>query len=305
MKIYWYCPYKIFEAFEEIEDNPSFRLRCLYTHKNLLKQGYSSKIVHHSSDIKNPDIVILMSFGEEELALARCAKNHGAKIIHDYSENIRGIPVLEETKKLCDKIVCCSTALGNLEKINYPHQVVVVKDPIEDSPVIHNPLFSNDKLKVVWMGMGGNASWVSNLLKPLVESLDMEYIEISNRKEASIPWNRKTWQIDMASCDIALCPQVHWQFPAKSNVKVTTALSLGLPVIASPILSYTEIIIDNFNGFICNDLDQWYISLNKLKSKKLRESFVAKSQTFISHYHRDVIYKEWEAVFKYVWGITS
>jgi len=298
MRIYWYCPLKIFEAFEKHEDNPSYRLRCLNTHKHLLKNGHHSVIAHSVYDIVDPDIVILMSFGEEELNLAQWAKKKGAAVLHDYSENIRGIPVLEETKKLCDGIVCCSTALGNLEKINYPDTVFVVKDPIEESAVIHNTRFSNDKLKAVWMGMGGNASWVSDLLKPIVESLDMEFVEISNRPEATITWGRDTWKADMASCDISLCPQVHWQFPAKSNVKITTSMSLGLPVICSPIQSYTEIVQDNFSGFICQDLDQWGVALSKLKSKELRELFVKRLGEFIPYYSEEFIYREWEAVFK-------
>jgi len=298
MNIFWYCPPKIFEAFEKMEDNPSFRLRCLNTHKHLLKNGHSSKIVSSVYEIKDPDIVVLMSFGEEELELAKWTKQRGSFLIHDYSENIWGIPVLEETKKLCDKIVCCSTVLANLEKVEYLNKVCVVKDPIEDSAVIHNPRFSNDRLKVAWMGMGGNAAWVRDLLKPIVESQDMEYVEISNREESTILWNKNTWQYDLASCDIVLCPQAHWEFPAKSNVKVTTAIGLGLPIICSPIKSYEEIIENNFNGFICNSLEDWGTSLNRLKSKELRELFVKRSREIIPYYSEEFIYREWEAVFK-------
>jgi len=298
MRIYWYCPLKIFEAFDEMGDNPSFRLRCLNTHNKLIQNGHFSKIAHSVYEIQDPDIVILMSFGEEELELAQWTKKRGACLIHDYSENIRGIPVLEETKKLCDGIVCCSTALGNLEKIDYSDKVYVVKDPIEESAVIRNPRFSNERLKVGWMGMGGNASWVSDLLKPLVEYHNMEYVEISNREEATVPWTRDNWHVDLAGCDIALCPQAHWQFPAKSNVKVTTAIGLGLPVIASPIQSYIEILTDGFNAFICHDLDQWGSALNKLRTKELRELFVKRSREFLPYYSADFIYREWEAVFQ-------
>ena len=298
MRVFWYCPLKIFTSFEEKEDNPSFRLRCLNTHMGLLKNGHYSKIVESTSEIIDPDIIVFLSFGEEELELAKWAKLRGTSLIHDYSENIRGIPVLEETKKLCDRIVCCSTVLSNFEKVVYGDRVVVVRDPIEESPVVHNYRYTNDRIKVVWMGMGGNAGWVTQLLKPLVEELDMKYIEISNRPEADIPWGRDTWKKDMASCDIALCPQIHWQFPAKSNVKVTTALGLRLPVIASPIQSYTEIIVPEHNGFICHELDQWRGSLIKLKDRDTRELQVLRAEERLHFYDKDFIYKEWENVFK-------
>jgi len=298
MRVYWFCPSKIFKAFRNKEDNPSFRLRCLNTHKYLIQKGHFSRIVEDIKDIEDPDIVILMSFGEEELELAKWVKGIGAILIHDYSENIRGIPVLEKTKELCDRIVCCSTVLGEFEKEAYPEKVRVVKDPIEESPVIHNPKYENYPLRVGWLGMGGNAAWVRQLLKPIVDDLGMDYIEISNREESEILWNMRTWQADLASCDIVLCPQIHWQFPAKSNVKVTTSISLGLPVICSPIYSYEEIIKDNYNGFLCQELEQWWVGLNKLKSKELRELFVKRSREIIPYYSSDFIAREWETVFK-------
>lgn len=298
MRIFWYAPQTVFSSFEKPEDNPSFRLRCLSTHSMLLKNGYTSVIAHNIYDIVDPDIVVLMSFGDEELELAKRIKKEGKHLIHDYSENIRGIPVLEETKKLCDKIVCCSTTLAHFEKVVYKDKVVVVKDPVEESPIVHSYKYVPNKLKAVWVGMGGNAPWVSDILKPVVEGVGIEYVEISNRPESNIYWNRDTWKYVMASCDIALCPQAHWQFPAKSNVKVTTALSLGLPVIASPIQSYSEIINSGYNGFICHELDQWKHALNILKNKDTRELQVLRSEEILKYYSKEYIYKEWEKVFK-------
>lgn len=297
MRVFWYCPLKMFTSFSEKSDNPSFRLRCLNTHIGLLKEGYYSKIVENTSEIVDPDIIVFQSFGEEELELAKWSKHAGVRLVHDYSENIRGIPVLEETKKLCDRLVCCSTTLRNLESIAYSNKAVVVRDPIEESPVVHNYRYDNTKHKVAWMGMGGNAAWVSQLLKPVVEELGMSYVEISNRPEADIPWGRDTWMADLASCDIALCPQIHWQFPAKSNVKVTTALGLRLPVVASPIQSYLEIITSEYNGFICYELDQWRSSLAMLKNKDTRELQVLRSEERMALYSKAFIYKEWIKVF--------
>ena len=110
MRIFWYCPTKMFTAFEQKSDNPSFRLRCLNTHLGLINSGHFSKIVENISDIDDPDFIVFQSFGDDELDLARWANSQGVHLIHDYSEDICGIPVLEETKRLCSKIVCCSTA---------------------------------------------------------------------------------------------------------------------------------------------------------------------------------------------------
>lgn len=302
MKIYWFCPEKIFSAFKNPTDNPSFRLRCWYNHQKLIESGHFSKIVFSTKEIIDPDVVIFMSFGEEELDLAKFAKSKGKYLVHDYSENIRGIPVLEETKKLCDYLACCSTALATIEGKTYGSKAIIIKDPYEDFPVIKNPSYSNKKLKVVWSGMGGNAPLVENLLKPIVLGAGMDFVEISNRPQSTIQWNIADWYKNMAECDICICPQDHWNYPCKSNVKVTTAMALGLPVLASPLLSYRETITNGENGFICNTLEDWSDGLKQLNSKELRHKFASNSFKTIEQYSIDNTFKKWKTIFKALTG---
>ena len=298
MRIFWYAPDKVFTAFKDPKDNPSFRLRCLYNHQKLIENGHFSKIVSNVNEIIYPDVVVFMSFGEEELALAKYVKSIGKHLVHDYSENIRGIPVLEETKKLCDYLACCSTALASIESINYGKKAIIIKDPYEDFPIKKNDNFSNTPLKVVWSGMGGNAPLVENVLKPIINSVGMEYIEISNRPNSTIPWKLSSWFVDMASCDICVCPQDHWNYPCKSNTKVTTAMALGLPVLASPLRSYQETITSGINGFICHSLEDWRDNLVQLKSENLRKRVSLEAFKTLEKYSIDNIYKKWEDVFR-------
>lgn len=295
MNVYWYCPSQVTQDFNHHLDNPSFRLRCWYTHNYLIKHGINSQIVCDYSLINKPDVVVLMSFGEQEYEIAKAVNSWGATVIHDYSENIRGIPILEETKNLCKYIVCCSTWLRDEEAKTYGDKCIVVKDPYEPSPIIRNhDQKVGEKLKVVWAGMGGNAEWVEYYLKPIVESLGMDYVEISNRPEATLQWD-PYWAYHMASCDIAICPQDTNIFPAKSNVKVTTAISLGLPTICSPLQSYKEIITDNVNGFISVTLENWERDLKLLKDNVgLRKQFAQLSYSNIKEeYSIENIAKKW------------
>lgn len=302
MRVYWYCPESNFTIFKDPIDNPSFRLRCWNNHLKLLEAGYFSRIVKTTDAVIDPDIVILTSFGERELDLAQRVKREGKYLIQDYSENIRGIPILEETKKLCSYLACCSTELARLESIVYGKKAITIKDPYEDFPIIKNMEYSNKKLKVVWSGMSGNAPLVENLLKPIVLDLDMEFVEISNRPSSTIQWDRNTWYLEMAKADICLCPQDQWNFPCKSNVKVTTAMALGVPVIASPLLSYRETIIDGENGFIAHTLEDWRNYLIQLKSKELREYLSYRAFETVKEYSIDNTYKKWEAMFKSLVG---
>jgi hypothetical protein len=297
MKIYWYAPEKVFSSFKDPLDNPSFRLRCYRIHEKLVKDGYSSKIVQKIEDIIDPDIVILMSFGEDEYNLAKWVKGRNKFVLHDYCEDFRGIDVLERTKQLCDYFVCASANIADTENKTYPGKAVIIKDPIEESPFIKNFDTQPSKFKAVYMGMGGNAVKFRNLLEPIAKSCGMDYVEISNNANAEVKWTRH-WQMDFINCDIALCPQFEWQTPGKSNVKVTTAMSLGLPVIASPIRSYFEIIDNGYNGFIGYNLDDWANYLERLKNKDLRRMFVINSFERLKPYKLDSIYSQWLALFK-------
>ena len=291
--IYWYAPDEVFTAFKDRLDNPSFRLRCWHIHQRLLKDGYNSKVVSNIKDIRNPDIVTLMSFGEEEYDLANWVKfKRGGHVLHDFCEDIVGIPILEATKKLCSLIVCCSTHLAKEQSSQYGFKAVVVRDPYEVFPVKHNIESDPKILKVGWSGMSDNALF-DEILKPVVANLGMEYVEISNRPESNHLWERDSWYHHLASCDICLCPQPHWRAMGKSNVKVTTAMSLGLPVLASPIPSYQEIIVDNVNGYICPNIEDWEVNLRKLQNKNKRKDIVKEYEKSLLPYSSENIYLDW------------
>lgn len=302
MKVYWYAPEKIFLDFKNPLDNPSFRLRCYSIHQELIKEGVESYVVHNIDDIIDPDIVILMSFGEEEYSLAKWLKDNDKVILHDYCENIRGFDILEKTKKLCNYLICASTYLAEVESINYPDKTVIIRDPIEESEFIKNWYCNYGKPRAFYLGMGGNAEVFRDILKPLVDNSGYDYIEISDRKEAEIKWDNN-WRRSVISCDVALCPQFEWDFPAKSNVKVTTAIGLGIPVIASPIKSYLEIIDNGYNGYISYSLEDWSNYLEKLKDAELRRLIALNALEKVKYYRISHIYGEWLKIFKKSLGI--
>jgi len=303
MFVCWYHPKST--CFANAFENPSFRYRCLHIHNKLVQDGIDSRILHDIHDVKSivdiPDVLLLSSFGLIEYQLTKLVKENGGKILHDYCENIRGIPILEDTKKLCDYLICCGTALQRKEAEVYGDKAICIPDPIEEPHFIKNHYYKvkKDKLKAVWSGMGGNALLPYTLLKPIVEDLGMEYIEISNRPQSNIKWDLSTWEKDMLSCDIALCPQAHWDFPMKSNVKVTAAMSLGLPVLASPIESYSSIIRQGENGYICQELDDWKNYLIELKDPEKRQKIAIKAFDALHPYRIDNVYAQWK---KYIIG---
>jgi GT2 family glycosyltransferase len=97
----------------------------------------------------------------------------------------------------------------------------------------------------------------------------------------------------MQKGDVALCPQ-RWQAqPAKSNVKLTQAMAMMIPVIGSPIKAYTEIIENGVNGYIANTKQEWYDALVKLKDERHRIEIASKAVQSIANYNIFAIVRDW------------
>lgn len=299
MKVTWYCPNSNFRDFKNYLDEANFRLRVWYNHLELLKDGHQSVIAHNADaiDIGSTDLLVLTSMGELELNLAKTFKYNNKKVVHEYSENIRGIPILEETKRLCDGIICCSTWLQQEEAKTYGSKVYYTPGPTEPVMVRHNYLFDNPNIRVAWMGNGGNAQMVRNLLVPIILSLGYDYVEISNLKDSTHKWNKDTWASILAGCDITLCPQAHWSQPAKGNNKVITSMSLGIPVLASPVQAYREIIKNGNTGYICETLEDWRDYLIHLKDKDLRRQISDNCDSIVIDHSVRNVYLKWLNIF--------
>jgi GT2 family glycosyltransferase len=217
------------------------------------------------------------------------------KIVFDHCEALFGYKHEDECMREAHLITCCSTKLEEMtNEQGYTH-TAVIKDPSElKTP--KNPLVYDDryeKPKAVYLGMGGNSFLVTEYLKDTIESAGYDLIVISEWDDATVKWDEETWADEMTKCDVALCPQRVDIQPAKSNVKLTAAMPLGLPVLASPIQSYKEIIEHGENGFICETKDQWHEALVKLKDPKTREKIGKAGQEAIKAYALPEITSVW------------
>jgi hypothetical protein len=143
---------------------------------------------------------------------------------------------------------------------------------VERFPEPHQPA-KKDKQLVGWVGMGGN-SYLARNLKSIIEDLGMQLIIVSEHADADIKWDLNNYLEVMTQFDILICPQNVNLQPAKSNVKVVTAMATGVPLVCSPNPAYLEIVEHGENGFIATTQDEWHYCLKQLKeSIELRKKF--------------------------------
>lgn len=259
-----------------IESHPSVRLRRLNLRKPLRKLGVNADLIFRKEDLFSFQNILISHYDKGVAETCVELRKQGKTLLYCHTEQMWGYEFQAEVFNLCDYIVCCSTALAQFtqERLTSPFtRCVVIPDmaegphPTNGQP--HHKPIDKQELRCVYTGMGGN-SYCALQLKPIIEKLGMKLIMITEHDNADIKWNRDTYLQDMAKADIAICPQNYELQPCKSNVKFSTALSLGLPTIASPLQAYKEIAREGYNGFIASNDQEWESALLKLKDYQTR-----------------------------------
>lgn len=152
--------------------------------------------------------------------------------------------------------------------------------------------------KVYWFGYGGS-SVLLDPLRPIIQELGMELIEIHEWLHATIKWELNTWISELKKADIIVLPANFEIQPCKSNTRLTQALSLGKPVICSPLDAYCRV-YDETPGscLIATNLEDWRSHLTQLRdNESLCKSLSEKALEAAQKYSIEEISKKWINVF--------
>lgn len=288
LKVFWLIPGQIDES------HGSLRIRRLNIHKWLKSNGVDSRIIEEYDKkefniLKEADVAIFVSFGQQESSIINRLRKCGISVIIDHCEDISGLPYQKECYEQASILTCCSTILA--EKSTNYGRTLCIPDAYEIAEPKNNYI-NTSKLKIISCCMGGNQAEAESI-KPIIEELGMELVTISEWPQHNIRWEKETWLQELTKADIVMCIQKHWLQPAKSNNRVTQAMSLGLPVCASPLQSYKEAIIHGENGYICSSPQEWKECLESLKDYKLRERIGQAAKKSINNYAINTVGKKW------------
>lgn len=280
--------------------DPAFRLRRYMIHQYLKKLHYivnESRIIvggipneentgYHYNDtnnfiryLKRFDIVVLFDLEEEDGIIVEELAGSGTLCIFDHSESLFGLPHEDKIMSNAAAISCCSTVLAHytnnhlsiIGADNVP--IFTIYDPVDIGTRYNKlPIYHSTNRACL---LGANLQPYSDTLLGICEKANYQFTSIYKHnfdtRFECVDYTPYTWIEELTNCDVVLCYHDVVKYPCKSNVKVSTAMGLGMPVLACPLHSYKEAINHGFNGFIANTEEEWVVYLKMLRDPKLRQ----------------------------------
>ncbi len=290
MKIHWLLPFKIDDLSQIKEINlASVRLRLGAIIQNI--SDTSLEINVGENIVNNPEVLVigkLKSTNNQAIKFwldkIKLAKDNGAKIIIDYTDNhLVGSdsfykPLYEELFTYADEAVVSSSFLKLQLATKFKNSIEIIEDAIEIASIKPKIKNSNSR-NILWFGHASNINYLiqfinnwSNLKNTTVLYIlsNEQGLAILNQTHFDIPKNLSIqigiWSINTMLnaanlCDLAIIPS-DANDPRKagaSSNRLITTLALGLPTAADMIDSY-------------KDFNKYYVDIRSEKFTNLLEN---------------------------------
>jgi glycosyltransferase involved in cell wall biosynthesis len=173
-------------------------------------------------------------------------------------------------------------SVGNKYLYDYASQYsrrVVLNPTCVNTSEVHNKIKDQDnvgkKVVVGWTGSFSTLKFLNNILNALHElekKYDFDFLVIADRNP-QLPlknfifkqWTEESEIDDLLECNIGVMPLHDDEYAkGKCGFKLIQFMSLGIPVVASPVGVNEQIVDIGVNGFLCTSQQEWVDSLEKL-----------------------------------------
>lgn len=136
--------------------------------------------------------------------------------------------------------------------------------------------FNRPEIVLGWIGTKGNLKYLRGL-EPVFRTIARRFSNVRLKivsndvyRSPSIPVIEKPWRLedeneDLVSFDIGLMPlgEDLWS-RGKCGLKIIQYLSVGVPVVCTPVGMNSDIVVDGQNGFWATSPDEWVDRLSSL-----------------------------------------
>lgn len=272
----------------------SSRIHGLNIHNYLLSRGIESVILQSSPRMVNRltlsreeqdqilqsgfDVLIFQKVRDEQAqAFAREARRRGIRTIFLHCDCID-----TDMVTAVDDLVVISRNLRDYYQQRYGVDSTIIADAIEVDPAKEKEHSDKRTITLVWVGYSDN--WASvQLIRDVVGRLDDNRFRlktISNHPDADVPWALDTVTEEILEGDVGVIPANldAWGMGKSSN-RLTMFMALGMPVVASPVPSYLDIIEQGINGYIAQAPEEWADALEALDSAESRRCIGSRART--------------------------
>lgn len=226
-----------------------------------------------------------------------------------FETNRRTAKKVKSILKLSDSVIVGNEYLANFAE-KYQKNIHIIPTPIDtDVYTPSNSFLSNDRkvITIGWMGGWVNIQHLEDLYSVFKKiRLDLKdrvrIVAISNIESLPSPLNEvvelQKWSphseiADLQSFDIGLMPLKDNEFTkGKCSFKLLQYMSMGKPVVASPVGMNKQVVSDN--GFLCTSEDEWLQALLILcEDENLRTNLGKKSRKNAEkNYSTKVLYSQ-------------
>jgi hypothetical protein len=163
----------------------------------------------------------------------------------------------------------------------------------------------DDKIRLIWIGSESTLHYLAGM-KPILEEIGARFdnvilriicdnfLDLENMPLEKQLWSKDTRSIGLATSDIGLAPLPSDRFTkGKSSFKILEYASSGLPVVASPIGTNSDHLLDNVTGFLATTPQEWIDKITQLiKDAPLRKKMGQQGRMHAEKFDVSVIGKQ-------------
>ena len=204
--------------------------------------------------------------------------------------------------KIADMVIVGNSYLANhARKFNNNVKILPIGLNVSEYQV-QDSCPSDGKIRLVWIGSGTTLSYLEQL-KPVFEEIGSrfdnvilriigdDFFDLKNMEVEKRKWSKETRAFGLVTADIGLAPLPDNRFTrGKCSFKVLEYSSAGLPVIASPVGTNPEHIIDGSTGFLADNATQWADKIVRLiENPDLRKQMANAAKTQAAKFDSNII----------------
>jgi glycosyltransferase involved in cell wall biosynthesis len=203
----------------------------------------------------------------------------------------------QRTVKIADMVITGNSYLAeNARKFNSNVRILPIGLKVSDYQV-SRPARTDNKMRLVWIGSKSTLNYLAQI-RPALERVGArfdnvvlriicdDFLDLENMDVEKCLWSEHTRAVDLAAGDIGLAPLPDNRFTrGKCSFKVLEYASAGLPVVASPVGTNADHVLDTQTGFLARDIDEWFDRITRVienpqLAKSMGEAALANAKNF-------------------------